>query len=96
MHRVRLQILTNPIVVHRTLSSAFLGLSVVNFVGGPEKPRPFSSRALTFEGFGHTILLVGTAHAQHCLKEPITSFEQHDLSFIRKGGVLAPLLYSYL
>src|SRR6266567_2935727 len=25
-------------VVHRTLSSAFLGLSVVNFVGGPNRP----------------------------------------------------------
>ncbi len=31
-----------------------------------------------------------------CLKEAITSFEQHDLSFIKKGGALAPLLYSYL
>ena len=31
-----------------------------------------------------------------CLKEAITSFEQRGLSFIRKGGALAPLLYSYL
>jgi hypothetical protein len=29
-----------------------------------------------------------------CLKEAITSFEQHDLSFIKKGGALAPLLYT--
>src|SRR5437660_4636484 len=28
-----------PSVVHEMLSAAFLGLSVVNFVGGPNRPR---------------------------------------------------------
>src|SRR5438045_8383062 len=46
-------------VVHHTLSSAFLRLSVVNFVGGPNRPSVSSEPAVVWLSRRSNVLRVG-------------------------------------